>query len=132
MPDLMQALNDYKRSKIQERLLEIEGVLPKEFFVVDYSHYPNWELPSALKLICETKEEAEEWINNNVRGVLLREEGNFASSTGARQEIRIWTKIYQRTCKKDGNKPCAGLFYRIISSNSINIALRLIGLCNDC
>ena len=126
MANLSQALHLYMDSILMQRIRELEPVLPKEFFIVEYSFYPDWKFPTSVVFICETKEEAEQWLTENVGLGVLKQEGEFSAyGQGKEWQIRIWEKIFERTPKTNG-QPTIGIFYRIIKSNPHNFALRML------
>lgn len=126
MANLTQALNSYVDSILMQRIQELEPVLPKEFFIVEHSFYPDWHFPSSVIYICDTKEEAERWLKENIGQGILKQEGEFSSyGQGKEWQIRIWEKIFERTPKTNG-QPTIGIFYRVIKSDPHNFALRML------
>ena len=128
MADLTKLVDAYTDGLLHPAIRALKEILPPEFYVVEHTYFPDWKFSSSVEFVAETKGETEQWMTDHVHAPVKREEGKFpVHGHGSHEQIRVWTKVFETTGKKEGNQPTAGILYRIIKSSPAELALRLVG-----
>jgi hypothetical protein len=106
---------------------DLDEMLPDHFFIVAQMYCLGGYFSSNILWLAQTKEEAVEWVEKNVRGACEKEEGCFFSDAyGSKVDMtRWWIRVSQRSNKKEGSKPEAGIFVCVHETSRLNILVRM-------
>lgn len=128
MADLMKVFSDFRYANIPARMDEMEQLLPAEFYIVEEVLIARSHgFRPALRFICETCEEGEEWIAKYVRSIAKKEEGKFSiPGRNCDYTMKYWTEIFRVGGKREKGAILAGIHFRIIKSDPNDIALRFL------